>query len=108
MTTDDLAPQAQALLRAGIIAVAALAALVSLYALAAIIYRAFEFGPSLNRATVIGWNAINIGILLLLLLRQLRAGRAGWAAAAQSALGLGAYAYLVWATLVALALPWVF
>jgi hypothetical protein len=108
MTTDDLAPRTQAPLRAGIIAVAALTALVSLYALAAILYRTFDGGLTLNRAAVIGWNVINIGILFLLLVRQLRANRADWASAIQSALALGAYAYLIWAAFVALALPWAF
>jgi hypothetical protein len=56
-----------------LIAVALLAVVVSLYALAAIGYRTWEGGITLNRLTIIGWNVINIGILALLLLRQRRA-----------------------------------
>jgi hypothetical protein len=108
LSTEELAPRLRGLLRAGIIAVAALVTLVSLYALAATVYRTVGDGLTMNRATIIGWNVINIGILIALLVGQLRAGRGRWAESAQSAIAGGALAYVAWAAFVALALPWLF
>jgi hypothetical protein len=108
LSTEELAPRLRSLLRAGIVAVAALVTLVSLYALSATIYRTAGDGLTMNRATVIGWNVINIGILVALLAGQLRAGRGRWAESVQSVIAGGAIAYVAWAALVALALPWLF
>lgn len=106
--SDDFSPRYQSWLRAGIMAVAALAVLVSLYALAATVYRTSQGVLTMNRLTVIGWNAINIAILIVLLVRQLRAGRAGWIAAVQDAFRLGTVAYVLWAAFLVVALPWLF
>jgi len=108
LTTEELAPRLRALLRAGIVALAALVTLVSLYALSATVYRTVGDGLTMNRATIIGWNVINIGILVALLAGQLRAGRSRWAESVQSVIAGGAFAYVAWAALVALALPWFF
>jgi hypothetical protein len=95
--------------------------LVSLYALAAVLYRTFNAQLlTMNRAVVIGWNAINIAILGTLLAGQLRRDRStsdagasegagagtGWIVRAQGAFKLGTAAYLGWALLLTLALPW--
>jgi hypothetical protein len=109
LSLDDLAPRYQTLLRAGVVTLAALVVLVSLYALAATVYRTAIGSFTPNRVTVLGWNVINIGILIALLVRQLRLGRTGrdgWVLAAQSVIGWGAIAYVVWAAFVLLALPW--
>jgi hypothetical protein len=103
-----LAPGLRVWLRRGLIAVALLAVVVSLYALAAIGYRTWEGGITLNRLTIIGWNVINIGILALLLLRQRRADAQTWAQAMQAAFGAGMPIYVAWALFVVLALPWLF
>ncbi len=103
-----LAPGLRVWLRRGLIAVALLTVVVSLYALAAIVYRTWEGGITLNRLTVIGWNAINIALLSLLLLRQRRAGEHNWPQAMQSAFGVGMPIYVGWALFVVLALPWLF
>ncbi len=103
-----LAPGLRVWLRRGLIAVALLAVVVSLYALAAIGYRTWEGGITLNRLTIIGWNVINIGILALLLLRQRRADDRTWAQAMQAAFGAGMPIYVAWALFVVLALPWLF
>ncbi len=58
-------------LRRGIVAVAALAGLVSVYALAAISYRTLQEGLTPNRVTFIGWNLINTGLLVYLLVKQI-------------------------------------
>jgi len=105
---EDVPARWQRPLRAGIAALAALAAVISLYALAAILYRTMQDGLTMNRLVVIGWNAINIGLLLLALYRQARAGREGWIAALHGALRLGTAAYVVWGLALALALSWMF
>ncbi len=108
LRADDLAPRLRAPLRAGIVSVALLVTLVSLYALTATVYRTVNGGLTMNRATIIGWNAINISILVALLVGQLRATRDDWAGAVQSAIAGGALAYVAWAAFVTLALPWLF
>lgn len=108
VNADDLAPQTHAWLRGVIIAVAALTALVSIYALAATVYRTTLGDLTMNRTTIIGWNIINIALLIALLIRQVRATRETWVAAIQSVFAWGAIAYVVWAAVVGLALPWVF
>ncbi|HEU4784784.1 MAG TPA: hypothetical protein VFS83_15705, partial [Ktedonobacterales bacterium] len=109
VNSDDLSPQMQSLLRGAIVAVAALTALVSLYALAATVYRTSVFdGLTMNRTTIIGWNIINIALLIALLVGQIRASRENWAVAIQAVFAWGAIAYVVWAAVVGLALPWLF
>lgn len=106
VSEDDLSPRLASWLRLGITALAALVALVSLYALAAILYRTFHaHALTMNRAAVIGWNIVNIGVLVALLIGQLRPG-VGWVERAHRAVGLGTVAYLGWALLLTLALPW--
>ena len=73
--TGELTPQMENWLRRGVIALAALALLVSLYAFAAIVYRTAIDRLTPNRLAFIGWNVINIGILAWLLVKQARAGR---------------------------------
>lgn len=108
MTADGVAARVQPLLRGTIIAVAALTTLVSLYALTAIIYRASIDGLTMNRTTVIGWNIINIALLLAVLARQVRTSREAWSLALQQVFAWGAIAYVVWAAVAGLALPWLF
>jgi hypothetical protein len=108
IAAGEVAPRLQRPLRAGIIAVAALVTLVSVYALSAVIYRTLQGALTMNRLAVIGWNLANIAILLVLLYRQWRAGREGWVAALQSTFRLGTAIYLAWGLLLTLALPWLF
>jgi hypothetical protein len=103
---SDFSAEYQRALRLGIILVAALACLVSLYALSAIVYRTVESGLTVNRLVVIGWNTINIALLLTLLFYQLRASRGTWVAAMHSAVRLGTVAYIVWGILLIVALRW--
>jgi len=95
-------------LRLGIIAVAALALLVSLYALAAILYRTALDRLTPNRLAFIGWNVVNIGLLSLVLLLQARAGEGQWLPGLYRAYRAGTVAYTVWTLLMILALPWLF
>jgi hypothetical protein len=103
-----ISPRLARWLRLGIIAVASLALIVSLYALAAILYRTTIDRLTPNRLTFIGWNVINIGLLFLLLLFQLRVKEGRWLHGLYRAFSLGTVAYAVWTLAMILALPWLF
>ncbi len=105
---DDLSAEYQAWLRRGIVAVAALALLVGAYALAAVVYRTVQDQLTINRLTIIGWNAINIGLLGLLLYRQGKGGKAGWIASLHTTFSMASVAYVGWAAFVTLATRWLF
>jgi hypothetical protein len=104
----ELSPRLARWLRLGIIVVAALAVIVSLYALAAILYRTALDRLTPNRLTFIGWNVINIGLLLLVLLYQARVKAGRWLQRLFSAFSAGTVAYTVWTGVMILALPWLF
>ena len=104
----ELGEKAQTWLRRGVIALAGLALLVSLYALAAILYRTANDRLTPNRLLFIGWNVVNIAILAALLIRQARAGRARWLPAMHRAFAVGVVLYLAWSAAGLLALPWLF
>jgi hypothetical protein len=105
---SDLSERVQVWLRYAILAVAALAVLVSLYALAAILYRTFMAELTMNRLTVIGWNVINIAVLILLLFRQFSRAESEWAQGLKQAFNFAAVAYTVWAAFLVLAIPLLF
>jgi hypothetical protein len=104
----DISPRLARWLRLGIVAVATLALIVSLYALAAILYRTAIDRLTPNRLTFIGWNVINIGLLFLLLLFQVRATEGRWLPGLHRAYSAGTVAYAVWTLAMILALPWLF
>jgi len=115
VSAAHVSPRVGRLLRWGIIILAALAALVSVYALAAIVYRTAADRLTPNRLTFIGWNVVNIGLLLWLLYRQVRAANGGlsaanggWVVGLHQAFAAGAAAYALWALVVIVALPWLF
>jgi multisubunit Na+/H+ antiporter MnhF subunit len=105
---DDLSADLQKLLRSGIIVVAGLAVLVSVYALSAVVYRTVQGALTPNRLTVIGWNSINIGILLVLIVMQIRTGREGWIRALQAVFSRATNAYLAWGLFLLIAIPILF
>lgn len=102
---DDLSRDLQRVIRNGIIAVAGLAVLVSLYALAAVVHRTLQGELTLNRLTVIGWNGINIGILVTLIVTQLRTDLDGWIETLQSVFSWATVVYLAWSIFLLLAPP---
>jgi hypothetical protein len=104
----DISPRLARWLRLGIIAVAALALIVSLYALAAILYRTALDRLTPNRLTFIGWNVVNIGLLFLVLLFQARAKEGQWLHGLYRAYSAGTIAYALWTLAMILALPWFF
>jgi hypothetical protein len=98
----------QRFLRAGILLLAVLVIAVSAYALAAIVYRTAQGQLTMNRLAVIGWNTINIAILLLLIGKQLRLGNRSWVDAIHATAGVGVLLYIAWGAFVVLAFPWLF
>ncbi len=104
----DISPRLARWLRRGIIGVATLALLVSLYALTAILYRTALDRLTPNRLTFIGWNVVNIGLLILILIRQWRSEQGGWLQGLYRAFSAGAVAYALWTVAMILTLPWLF
>ncbi len=104
----DISPRVGPWLRRGIIAVAALALIVSLYALSAILYRTALDRLTPNRLAFIGWNVINIVLLLLVVALQVRVEAGGWLQRLYRAYSIGTVSYAVWALVIILALPWLF
>ena len=105
---DDLSPKVQRVLRAGILAVAVLATVVSLYAMSATVYRTVLGGITINRLAVIGWNVINIGLLVSLIYKQMVGGLADWVRSLQTVFGWGTAAYALWGGFLTLAIPLLF
>lgn len=95
-------------LRRGVIALAALALVISLYALAAILYRTLNDRLTPNRLVFVGWNVVNIAILAALLIGQVRTERGRWVSAVHRAFAWGAVLYIAWSLLALVALPWLF
>lgn len=104
----ELSPRLALALRTGILAVAGLAALVSLYALSALLYRTIDNGITLNRLIMLGWNGINISLLILMIVRLLKKSDQPWNARIKAIYSLGAVPYVVWALFVILATPFIF
>jgi len=105
LSLEEVSPRLGQALRWGILAVAVLAVLVSLYAVSALVYRTADGGPTINRLTMLGWNAINIALLVLLIIRQLGKGAQAWNERIQGVFSQGAYAYVVWSLFVVLVMP---
>ena len=104
----ELSEKMQTWLRRGVIALASLALLVSLYALAAIIYRTASYRLSPNRLLLIGWNLVNIAVLVVLLIGQARTGRQAWLRSMHRTFAIGAALYVTWSIAGLLATPWIF
>lgn len=105
---EEISPRWQSPLRRAILLLAAMTIVVSLYALSATAYRTMLGGPTANRVTVIGWNVLNLAILLLFLFRQLRAGSGAWIPLTQWVFRLGLVGYGLWALVVVGAIPFLF
>jgi hypothetical protein len=108
VNADELSPSLQRALRYGMLAVAALAALVSVYALSATVYRTVDGGITINRLTIIGWNSINIIILVWLIYKQLRYKGENWASHIKSVFSEGMVGYIVWDIFLIIAIPLLF
>ena len=108
VSLTGISPRLARWLRLGIIAVAVLALLVSLYALAAILYRTAFDRLTPNRLAFIGWNIVNIGLLFLVLLFQARSSKGRWHHGLYRAYRTGTVAYAAWTLVVILTIPWLF
>ena len=106
--SQDLAQPLQKWLRSGLLAIIVLAGLVSLYALSATVFRTVEGGITINRMTIIGWNAINITILAGLLFSQRGIAQPGWISAMQSVFSNATNAYIMWGLFLILLVPLLF
>ncbi len=105
---EDVAPKTSRWLMWGILAVSALTTLINLYALSAILYRTFAAELTINRLTVIGWNVINIAILIAVIVRILRGKLEDWVDRIKPIFSRGAVAYMVWGIFVLVVIPLVF
>lgn len=105
---DEPAGTLQIWLRRGLIALAVLTVLVSVYALSATVYRTALGGLTMNRLTIIGWNTINIALLCHYLYRQVRGGLERWVASSHAAFRVGMAAYAAWTLFLLLAVPLLF
>lgn len=108
MQNDDLPAKYRLALRVGMIAVACLAAVVGVYALAAIVYRTIHGGLTMNRLALIGWDAVNIGTLALVIDKQLKRGRKTWVDSLHAAFSAGAVGYVIWTVFLIIVTPLVF
>jgi hypothetical protein len=81
---------------------------VSLYAMSATVYRTVLGGITVNRLTVIGWNTINISMLVLLVYKQFKDGPKEWVRSSQWTFSRGATAYLIWTSFLVVGVPWLF
>lgn len=108
MSRAELSPRLSHWLRQGIIAVAALAVIVAVYALIAILYRTALDRLTPNRLAFIGWNVINIGLLGLVLFYQVRSEAESWLQRLFRAFSVGTIVYTAWTVVMIFALPWLF
>ncbi len=104
----ELSPRLSSALKNGILAVAVLAGLVSLYALSAVLYRTVINEVTINRLTMIGWNIINTSLLAVMTFRLLQKSPQPWNMRIKEIYRLGAALYVVWALLVILVMPLIF
>ena len=107
-TGPRLSVHAQRWLQRGLVVTAALAALVGVYALTAIGYRTWQHDWTPNRVAFVGWDIINIALLLALIGRQVKAPRERWLARLHRTVSMGIVSYVLWAGIVILAVPILF
>lgn len=108
ITRATLSPRLARWLRYGMLTVATLTLIVSIYALTAILYRTAIDRLTPNRLTFIGWNVINVGLLFFILLRQWRVRHGQWVDGLYSAFSRGTVAYVVWIVVTIVLVPWLF
>lgn len=105
---EDSTPERDRWLRRLIVGVTILTLVVSLYALAAIIFRTINDRLTPNRLSFIGWNVINIGLLALLLVMQWRARGGQWVEGLYRTFSMGTAVYAIWSLMIILIIPWLF
>ncbi len=63
---------------------------------------------TINRLTTIGWNIINIALLVMMILRLLRDRSQPWNERIKAVYSLGAALYVGWSLFVILVFPFIF
>jgi hypothetical protein len=106
--SDDISEGTGRWLRNAILAVAILAVMISIYAMSATVYRTVSWGITINRLVIIGWNIINVGILVTLVYKQLKHGFENWVLSLQCTFSLGTNAYIVWSLFIIVVIPLIF
>lgn len=104
----DSLPERDRWLKRLIVGVSVLTLIVSLYALSAIIFRTINDRLTPNRLSFIGWNVVNIGLLVLLLVMQWRAKGDQWLEGLYRTFSLGTAVYAIWAVIIIFVTPWFF
>ncbi len=92
-------------LRAAVVWLGALTLSLNVYALAAIISRISEFGFTVNRHAVLGWNAVTLLMLAFLLAKSWSAAAADWLPAFRGSLAQAMVLAVGWAAWVVWGLP---
>lgn len=105
---EDLPARYHGWLRMALLAVAGLSVVIGFYALAAVLYRTWSGGLTPNRLTVIGWNVINLGLLIALLFQQWRTDAQAWIVALQRVVSIALVIYGAWTLVLVLLMPWLF
>jgi len=105
---EDVSPKVNRWLGRGVMAVAVLTVVINLYALSAILYRTFNDELTINRLMIIGWNVINISILIAAIVSIWRGKLEEWAEKVKVVFSRGSVAYLVWCLFVLIVIPLVF
>ncbi len=108
VSAQGLSERTARLLRGGLLALAGLTVLVSLYALSATAYRTIEGGLTMNRTVILGWNVINISLLVVLIVGLVKGGRARWLETLHAITQPAAIAYTIWALFALLITPLIF
>ncbi len=108
VSAQGLSERTARLLRIGLMALAGLAVLVSLYALSATVYRTILGGFTMNRIVIVGWNVINISLLVALTVGLVKGGRERWLDALHGVTKPAAIAYTAWALFALLITPLIF
>jgi hypothetical protein len=108
ISSESLPVGTQKLLHKGILTVAILTIAVSLYALSAVIFRTVVWGITINKLTIIGWNSINIVLLVLMVVRLIRAEEKPWTQRVKEVIGIGTIAYSVWTCFLVFGIPLIF
>ncbi len=108
VSAQGLSARTAGWLRTGLLALSGLAVLVSLYALSATVYRTALGGFTMNRTVILGWNVINICLLVVLVVGLERGGRERWLEALHGVTKPAAIAYTAWALFALLVTPLLF
>lgn len=88
--------------------IASLAAVITLYALSATIYRTVTYDWTLNRLAIIGWNGVNLTVLIALVVGQLKAGTKEWVTALHGTFARAMLWWAVWVIGLVLLSPLIF